>query len=163
MISTRDPRLWVLVGSGVLAVTAPLLVLWPDQQPIPVAEWPRPTELALGAPKSGGPSARKLFVAGQATADPAAQAAPAPKLLGIALRIRGKGVAVVRLASGETQNLNIGDVADGWTLTGLSRKDAMFAGPSGPVTVALDFSNKDASAPPPSKGTPASQPQRTEN
>lgn len=163
MISTRDPRLWVLLGSGLFAVAAPLLVLWPDQEQIPVAEWPRPTELALGAPTSAGPSARKLFVSGQATADPAAQAAPAPKLLGIALRIRGKGVAVVRLASGETQNLYIGDVADGWTLTGLSRKDATFTGPSGPVTVALDFSNKDASASPASQGTSTPQPQRTEN
>jgi hypothetical protein len=163
MISTRNPRLWMLLGSGLLAVAAPLLVLWPDQEQIPVADWPQPTGLSLGAPTSSGPSARQLFVAGQATADPAAQAAPAPKLLGIALRIRGKGVAVVRLASGETQNLYVGDVADGWKLTGLSRKEATFTGTSGPVTVALDFSNKETPVGAPSQGATAPQPQRTEN
>jgi hypothetical protein len=69
----------------------------------------------------------------------------------------------VRLASGETQNLYVGDVADGWTLTGLSRKDATFTGTSGPVTIALDFSNKETPMAAPSQGVTAPQPQRTEN
>jgi hypothetical protein len=158
-----QPRIWLLIGSATLIVAAPLIALWPDQEPIPVSDWPRPTGLALGEPKTSGPSERALFVAGQGKEDLAAQVAPPPKLLGIALRIKGKGVAVVRLASGETQNLYVGDAADGWTLIAISRKDVTFTGPSGPVSVALDFSNKDQSPRGATQAAPGNPSQRTEN
>ena len=56
--------------------------------------------------------------------DPAAVAAAAPpplpeppKLLGTAISRRGRGVAVVKLTSGDTRTVARGEVIDGWQIT----------------------------------------------
>lgn len=153
MMPAIDRRLLTLVASAILAFGVPLALLWPEQEPLPSADWPTPTPFAGNSLKAADASGRNLFVAAPSNIDPSVTPAPAepPKLLGVALRLRGRGVAVVRLASGETENLNIGDIADGWTLVALTSKGATFTGPSGSTTVSLDFGNRT-----PAPGSPAS-------
>jgi hypothetical protein len=59
-------------------------------------------------------------------------------VLGLAVATDGSsGVLVVRSAAGASRLLAIGDEVDGYLLTGLTPEDAMFQGPSGPITLAL--------------------------
>jgi hypothetical protein len=67
---------------------------------------------------------------------------------------RGRAVALVRGANGETQVLTRGQSVDGWRLVGIGRQDALFELNGERRTARLDFSNKGggqapAPAPPP--------------
>lgn len=77
----------------------------------------------------------------------AQQAAPAPTLVGLVSRRRGKSVAIVKDSEGQTKTLAPGQSADGWQLLSVSRTNARFASAGTEISVALDFGNKAIGGP----------------
>lgn len=80
-------------------------------------------------------------------AEEAQQAAPAPTLVGLVSRKRGKSVAIIKDSDGQTKTLAPGQSADGWQLLSVSRTNARFASAGTEISVALDFSNKAIGGP----------------
>jgi hypothetical protein len=141
-------REWVVpLGAAILAVFIPFHLLSAPELPVPVPPDHQITPFTLVPPValnhaflSPAFSPTRLPAG---TADPAqlatnankvhdsAQALPPalpelPKLVGLALSKRGRGVALVKQADGKTVALSRGESADGWVLTALSRDNALF-------------------------------------
>lgn len=104
--------------------------------------------------------------------DPAAVAAAAPpplseppKLLGTAISRRGRGVAVVKLTSGDTRTVARGELVDGWQITVIA--DAAITVVQNGETRQLSLERGQPAAPPPaslpvSTATASPPPQRPE-
>jgi len=88
-----------------------------------------------------------------------AQQAPAPTLVGVVSKRRGKTVAIVKGQDGSAQTLSPGQNIDGWRLLRVGKSGAKFSSSSGTVDVALDFTNKAIGGP----AVPAGEPNLTEN
>lgn len=86
--------------------------------------------------------------AGEGETEPVS--APVPTLVGLVVRGKAKGVALVRASNGQTITLGSGELVDGWRLTGLTRDAATFEKAGERQVVSLDFSNKSSEPSPPS-------------
>lgn len=164
---------WLVAGgAGAIAIFTPYALLRKAPQPAPTPVNFTPTPLGIRSVSAlDAAFLMPLFSVDRAPAgavDPtlgiaagAAPAAPPPKLVGIALAGRGRGVVLVRQADGQTRTLHAGEDADGWRLIAIARASAKFRLGGDTQTLMLDFSNKaggTASAaqiplPPPSSNT----------
>lgn len=145
----RDPRIWCAFAAGLALLVLPAWLLRQNMPPIPMTDWPRPTPLSALPPSDHLTPTRDLFLAGGPTVDPLIAPPPAepPVLQGVAIRARGGGVAIIRFGSGESRMLEVGEAAEGWTLSGLTRNQARLTGPEGDITIGFDFSNRVAGSP----------------
>lgn len=75
------------------------------------------------------------------------QSSPAPTLVGLVSKRRGKGVAIIKTHDGETKNLTTGQSSDGWTLVSVRKSSAVFASAGENKTIGLDYSNKAIGGP----------------
>jgi hypothetical protein len=75
----------------------------------------------------------------QAAAPPPA---PMPTLVGLAMRARGRAVALVKLADGSTVTAGPGDTVDGWRVAAIGRDRVTFAQGGETRAATLDFNNK---------------------
>lgn len=167
LVETR----WVIVaGAAALAIAMPTVLLRGDGIEVPSAAPAPPTELgelqtaslsyALAAP----PFDPDRTPGGDAAAADAASAAPPPpaqlpRLVGLISGARGRSVALVRTANGETVTIAPGEEADGWRLVSVGRDQAVFDLAGNRQTATLDFSNKvsaPATAAPPQPQPPPS-------
>jgi hypothetical protein len=154
-------RRWVVLGmAGLIASMLPILFLWPDDTRIGMASLPPSTTLTMPQPMPVAAAlSAPVFTPGRLPPDltapteapsppatqPASQSNP-PILVGVAMRVRGTGVALVRAADGQTSMIKPGDVVDGWTLALVSASQAVFKRGDDRQTASLDFSNKQAVA-----------------
>ena len=168
---------WIgFAAAAAAALSAPVLLVQAEETapPVPVPPPPAP-EVTPRAPAplsfafTAPPFDPDRTPEGAALpADPAAasEAAPAPppaalpRLVGIASRSRGRAVALVKGADGETVMLAPGRSVDGWRLVAIGRDQAVFELGGARQTARLDFSNKDggAAAPVPTIPPPAPAP-----
>ncbi|GAA0463929.1 hypothetical protein GCM10009096_00490 [Parasphingorhabdus litoris] len=88
------------------------------------------------------------------------QDTPAPTLVGVVSKKRGKAVAIVKTNDGETKTLTAGQSSNGWRLVSVGKNDATFANASEQRTVGLDYGNKAIGGP---SGAPAPTPETEEN
>lgn len=77
----------------------------------------------------------------------APQQAPAPTLVGVVSKRRGKAVAIVKGQDGAAQTLSPGQNIDGWRLVSVGKSSARFASTNGVSSINLDFSNKAIGGP----------------
>ncbi len=75
------------------------------------------------------------------------QVIPAPTLVGLVSKRRGKAVAIVKTNDGETKTLTAGQSSDGWRLVSVGKNDATFANASEQKTIGLDYGNKAIGGP----------------
>lgn len=101
----------------------------PTRQPIP----------------AGGDPAQTAGVAAAAT--PAPPPVP-PQLVGLVVASRGKAVALIRAASGETVTLAPGQSVDGWKLIRVSREEAVVENGGARQQLRLDFTTRPAAGGP---------------
>lgn len=173
---------WLVAGTaGAIAIVTPYALLRKAPQPLPTPVSFTPTPLGvrpvstldaaflmpLFSVDRAPASASDPTLAIAAGAVPAAPPAPPPKLVGIALASRGRGVVLVRQVDGQTRTLHQGEDADGWRLIAIARASAKFRLGTDTQTLTLDFSNKTQSGaataqiplpPPSSSSAPLSLP-----
>lgn len=152
---------WVVLASAAaLAVATPYQLLRSRSEPTQMPSDFSATQIALATvPNYDAAFSAPLFSADRApagTSDPtlaiAAGSAPTvappplPRLVGIALAQRGKGVVLVKQADGQTRTLYPGDEADGWRLVGMTRSSAKFRAGHATQTLTLDFGNKPSAS-----------------
>jgi len=119
----------ILAGAALAAVLVPLEIVrapaGPDTAALPFGGELPPLPSAPGlAPEA---LAGRLFFAPLApipSAEPGAPAiepaaTPLPQLAGTATSRRGRAVAILKLASGETRMLSRGESVDGWTVSAI--------------------------------------------
>jgi len=116
---------WIL-GSALVALAVPGLLLWNARPPQPAMVSRGETVSPVPAPAPDGDAgARRLFLDPLDPADaPAAE--DAPKLVGIAGRLPDKAIAMVRAADGSSKVLSPGESHEGWRLESLSPDAALF-------------------------------------
>jgi hypothetical protein len=172
-MSLVHPRLVLLAVAAVAAVAMPILLLHegdaaprvararfalpaPAVSPLPAGA----LSFALSAPpfdpdRSPG-SAPVEVAAPAAAAPPPPPPPPAPRLVGVAAGGRGRAVALVRGADGETNVLSRGQSVDGWRLVAIGPQDALFELNGRRERVRLDFGNRQSGAarPGPAAGPP---------
>jgi hypothetical protein len=168
----RIDRNWIILGLSALAmVAAPWWLLSREPADIPKAEplmitKVHPREIATLSALTQKPIfnperaplafADEMMAAADDTAvDPQVQSAPAPTLVGLVSRRRGKSVAIVKNANGETKTLTPGQSSDGWQLVAVGKSDARFSSNGEQISINLDFGNK-------ALGGPAGRPGATE-
>lgn len=78
---------------------------------------------------------------------PPEQVTPAPTLVGLVSKRRGKAVAIVKNNDGETKTLTAGQSSDGWRLVAVGKNDATFANASEQKTIGLNYGNKAIGGP----------------
>ncbi len=93
-----------------------------------------------------------MAAADNLAADTPPQSAPAPTLVGLVSRRRGKSAAIVKNANGETKTLTPGQSSDGWQLVAVGKANAQFSSNGEQISVGLDFGNKALGGP---AGAPA--------
>ncbi|SIO20553.1 hypothetical protein SAMN02745824_3345 [Parasphingorhabdus marina DSM 22363] len=111
-------------------------------------------------------SGRKVIVPGlpdtEAPADGAqgqSQMTPAPTLVGLVSKRRGKAVAIIKTHDGETKTLARGQSSDGWKLVSVRKNAAVFANAGENKTIGLNYSNKAVGGPGVGDAIPASEPE----
>lgn len=178
LVQTR----WVAIaGAGALAIAMPMKLLGGPMPKVPVPPPVVPTPLppadpgtlayAVTAPPFDPDRSPEPAAPAEAEAPPQAQpAAPLPKLVGLVTGGRGRAVALVRSASGETLTLAPGEEADGWRLVSAGRERAVFEQGGTRQTATLDFDNETQAAstappatPPPSNPPPGPAPAAPKN
>ncbi|MEP3226283.1 MAG: hypothetical protein ABJO01_09930 [Parasphingorhabdus sp.] len=162
MIERLD-KSWVILGlSAALMIGIPWWLLSAQPEDIPevaplVITKVEPQEIVTAKalfekPLFNARRAPQTF-ADQAVADniPAVEqaqpVAPAPTLVGLVSRRRGKSVAIVKDRDGQTKTLAPGQSADGWRLVSVSKTKARFASAGSEISIALDFTNKALGGP----------------
>lgn len=88
-----------------------------------------------------------MAAADDPAADAQPQSAPAPTLVGLVSRRRGKSAAIVKNANGETKTLTPGESSDGWQLVAVGTSDARFSSNGEQISINLDFGNKALGGP----------------
>lgn len=88
-----------------------------------------------------------MAAADDAGDDAQPQSAPAPTLVGLVSRRRGKSVAIVKNANGETKTLTPGQSSDGWQLVAVGKSNARFSSNGEQISINLDFANKALGGP----------------
>lgn len=168
----RIDRNWIVLGfCAVLMIAVPWWLLSREptdiQKPEPLMITKiRPQEIAeisaLTRKPIFNPERAPLAFADEMMADaddPALEAqpqsAPAPTLVGLVSRRRGKSVAIVKNANGETKTLTPGQSSDGWQLVAVGKTNARFSSNGEQISINLDFGNK-------ALGGPAERPSTTE-
>ncbi len=86
-------------------------------------------------------------MAAEVPEETAPEAAPAPTLVGLVSKRRGKSVAIVKSGDGETKTMSPGQAIDGWRLVSVGKSGARFASAGTQINVSLDFSNKAIGGP----------------
>lgn len=170
---------WVLLAAAAAAaIGAPVLLVQAEEAEVSVP--PPPPAAPAVTPRPAAPMSFALTAPpfdpdrtpdgaapppGTAPADAAPAPPPpaaVPKLVGIASRTRGRAVALVRGANGETVMLAPGRSVDGWRLVSIGRDRAVFELGGTRETARLDFANKGAAASalpaPPQPAPPAAEP-----
>lgn len=92
-------------------------------------------------------AAAELAEAQMAEAEPPQQVTPAPTLVGLVSKRRGKAVAIVKTNDGKTTTLSTGQSSDGWQLVSIGRNEAVFASASERRTIGLDYGNQAIGGP----------------
>lgn len=88
------------------------------------------------------------------------QVTPAPTLVGLVSKRRGKAVAIIKTNDGETKTLSTGQTSDGWRLVTVGKNEATFANANEQRTIGLNYGNKAISGP---SGAPVLAADRQEN
>lgn len=88
------------------------------------------------------------------------QVTPAPTLVGLVSKRRGKAVAIIKTNDGETKTLRTGQTSDGWRLVTVGKNEATFANANEQRTIGLDYGNKAIGGP---SGTPVPAANSQEN
>ena len=139
--------------SAVAAVMVPLWVLWPEErQPVlPPELVPFGLSMPEGVPigraimampfSADRDPSTQLAAASAATAAQAGSTAP-PQLVGLAGRVKGPAVALVRVADGTTSVVRVGDEAAGWKVEAVGRDSITFSMGSNRQVVRLDYGNR---------------------
>ena len=148
------PQKMLVAAATVLAVFAPVWMLWPSDTATPIIDPPPPTHLVvpMRLALQGSVFDAPLFNADR-TADAqnvqsdsqqaaAAPAAPPPQLVGTIIGHGGDSVALIKDTSGEAHPLRIGQDVDGWRLVAIGNGTATVDRAGDRETLALDFSNK---------------------
>jgi hypothetical protein len=91
-------------------------------------------------PANGDPAQ----TAGVVAAAPPAPPPTPPQLVGLVVASRGKAVALIKAASGETVTLAPGQSVDGWKLVRVSREEAVVENGGARQQLRLDFNNRPA-------------------
>ena len=163
MIDRLD-RNWIIFGfCAVLMIVVPWWLLSREPVDIPKAEAlmitkVHPQEIAtlsaLAQKPIFNPERAPLAFADElmAAADETVvevqpQAAPVPKLVGLISRRRGKSVAIIKNANGETKTLTPGQSSDGWQLVAVGKTNAQFSSNGEQISINLDFGNKALGGP----------------
>lgn len=171
MIARLD-RNWIILGfCAVLMIVVPWWLLSREPTDIRLPEpliitQVRPQEIAtlsaLAQKPIFNPERAPLAFAdemmanvGDVAVEAQPQAAPAPTLVGLISRRRGKSVAIVKNANGETKTLTPGQSSDGWQLIAVGKTNARFSSNGEQISINLDFGNK-------ALGGPAGAPVTTE-
>jgi len=162
--SNRD-RL-ILAGSAALAVAVPIVFVWPVHEAVresaAVILTPVPSIVLR---LTGAATSKPLFSADRQPHDvealdngtaTAAEPVEPPRLVGIIVG-PGRGVALIRLASGETVTAGPGEAAGDWRVETIGRSQVTLSGAGQKLTLALDYQNKPA-ATTPGAALPASPP-----
>ncbi|MEP2990033.1 MAG: hypothetical protein ABJN65_01175 [Parasphingorhabdus sp.] len=162
-MSYRIERHWIILGvAAVFMIGVPWLLLSrepeapPEKQPLIVSKVQSQeivsADISLQKPIFN--AERKPFTDTMARAEnledveeALPQQAPAPTLVGVVSKRRGKAVAIVKGQDGTAQTLSPGQNIDGWRLVSVGKSGARFASSSGPVDVNLDFANKAIGGP----------------
>lgn len=165
----RVDRNWVILGvCALLMVVVPWWLLSREPADIRVPE-PlmitklRPQEIAALSALAEKPifnperaplafADEMMAAADENMAEAQPQAAPAPTLVGLVSRRRGKSVAIVKNANGETKTLTPGQSSDGWQLIAVGKTNARFSSNGEQISINLDFGNKALGGP---AGAPA--------
>lgn len=171
------PRWLVLGAAAVAAVAMPVFLLGgaeagpPPPQPMrsPTIVSPRPSgglAFALTAPPfDADRTPNAASVPGQAT-DAAASAAaaappppppPLPQLVGIASG-RGRSVALLKKAGGETVMVGRGEAVDAWAVLSIGRDHAVLGKDGARHMLRFAFPNKAGGTPPPPPQVPPPPP-----
>jgi len=163
----------IIAAAALLAVMAPVILLWPEAPSIDLPARPTVTSLHMVAAEPLGPVLRKpLFNIGRSPLPPeppappeavadATPPPPPPTLVGTIARRQGGGVALVKYSAGETAALRVGEEVDGWRLVSVGESQAVLDQGGRRETVTLDFRNKDraiAGGGTPDSPSPASEP-----
>jgi len=168
MIARLD-RNWIILGfCALLMVLVPWWLLSKEPADIQVPEplmitKVRPQEIvalsALAQKPIFNPEraplafADEMMAADENIAEPQPQAFPAPTLVGLISRRRGKSVAIVKNANGETKTLTPGQSSDGWQLIAVGKTNARFSSNGEQISINLDFGNKALGGPAGTTGT----------
>lgn len=160
----RIDRNWIILGiCALLMVLVPwwLLSSEPDDirlpEPLMITKV-RPQEItnisALAQKPIFNPERAPLVfadelmaAADETVAEAQPQAAPVPKLVGLISRRRGKSVAIIKNANGETKTLTPGQSSDGWQLVAVGKTNARFSSNGEQISINLDFGNKALGGP----------------
>lgn len=141
MALTRQDRIALGLAAG-FALVLPALLLGTGRAARPrEAVPPARTVVAPPVAAIGAVYERALFAPAEGGGDAPADA---PALVGIAGRLNRDAVALVRLATGGSRSLAIGESVDGWRLESLAIDAAFFTRGRERVRVAVE---SDAAAP----------------
>ena len=162
MIARLD-RNWIILGlSALLMVLVPWWLLSREptdiQKPEPLMITKvRPQEIAALSALAQKPIfnperaplafADEMMAADESAAEAQPQTAPTPTLVGLVSRRRGKSVAIIKNANGETTTLSPGQSSDGWQLVAVGRTNARFSFNGEQISINLDFGNKALGGP----------------
>lgn len=156
--SLVNRRVAVIGAAAALAVGLPWWLL--SSRPIELAETPPIPVSTLSLSRVGqldvalvsppfSPTRRPIPAGGDPSqsAGAAAAAVPAPppvppQLVGLVAASRGKAVALIKAASGETVTLSPGESIDGWKLVRVSRDEAVVENGGARQSLRLDFANR---------------------
>jgi hypothetical protein len=171
---------WLVLGAAAtLAVAAPVLIVSGEEaKPLraaaalpPVEVDPRPSvplAFALTAPPFDPDRTAETAPAPEAAAEAAAAPpppppAPPPALVGIATGGRGRAVALLKSASGETVMIGRGATVDGWRLVAIGRDTVTLARDGASQTLRFAFPNRSGGSPPPPPPIPQPEPVRPDS
>lgn len=173
--SLVNRRVAAIGAAAALAVGLPWWLLssrpieLPETPPIPVSTLSLSRvgqlDVALASPPFS-PTRHPIPAGGDPTqsAGVAAAAVPVPppvppQLVGLVVASRGRAVALIKAASGETVTLAPGESVDGWKLVRVSRDEAVVENGGARQALHLDFANRLAAGGlPPTPPIPDAQP-----
>jgi len=162
MLASNRDRM-ILAGAAALAVAIPVGFVWPVHEPVREVATQVLTPIpVISAKLTGAASKKPLFspdrkahdVDAGTDATPGSGAAAPPQLVGIVLG-PGRGVALIKLASGETVTAGPGEVAGEWRVDTIGRSQATLSGGGQHLTITLDYRNKPSPTESASPGVPS--------